>query len=205
MPFLDKQPVGNGFLALWRREESTMQLLDQLVLSPAEQSYYEQIAQQPKRRKEWLIWHILVRECLGNDVFTDYDAQGCPMLMNHPGYISVSHSNDIVALYWQPERCGVDIEDCGRNFARVAKRYISPEEWQLPGASDSNRFQALAWCAKETAYKYAGVAGLDFLRDIRITSIDTEKSELVIELSDGQVIPMKYGFPQGHCIAYTLL
>ena len=204
MPLVNKRPIGEGFLAVWYRDESTAQLLERLILSSREKSYYDKIAGQPRRRKEWLTWHVMVREFLGEDIRTDYDERKNPLLINHPGHISVSHSNDVVALYYQPARCGVDIEDCGRRFERVSERYISPEEWQLPGASRTNRFQALMWCLKEAAYKYAGQPGLDFLEGIRVTHIDIHASEAAILLSGEQKITLKYEFLQGHCLAYTI-
>lgn len=205
MPLVCKQPVGEGFVAVWRREESTAQLLDGLTLSESEQAHYEKIKNSPKRRKEWLTWRRMLRELLGADVWADYDAQGAPVLMNHRGYISVSHSQDYVALCWQPEtRCGVDIEDCERNFERVAERYIATEEWLLPGASRTNRFQALVWCAKETAYKFAAQPGLDLIRDICITDIDTHQNQLRIALPARPEIALRYQFLHGQCLVYTL-
>ena len=196
--------MGDGFLAVWRRDESTEQLLSGLVLSPAEQAYYDTIAGHPRRRKEWLTWHMMVREFLGEDVYTDYGPQGEPVLCGHPGAISVSHSADFVVLYYQPERCGVDIEDCGRRFDQAAARYITEEEWQLPGANGNNRFQALMWCLKETAYKYAGRSGLDLLHDIRVTRIVPEHSEALAEIAGRIILRMRYEFLHDHCLTYTL-
>jgi phosphopantetheinyl transferase len=203
VPLFKKIAVGEGFLAVWRREESTLQLLDGLTLSPAEQAYYEQIAHQPRRRKEWLTWHRMIREFLGADVSADYDPTGRPILVGHPGFITVSHARDWVALYWQPHPCGVDLEETGRNFDRVQARYISPAERALPEAMPDNRFYALVWCAKESAYKYAGIQGIDFLRDIQILHIDTATSELLVRICDLDPLPLKYLFFQEHCLVYT--
>jgi len=203
MPILFKRPVGDGFLAVWRREESTEQLLSGIVLSPAEQASYRQIAPYPKRRKEWLTWHRMIRDFLGPEVHADYDAEGRPVLIGHEGHISISHSNDFVVLYYSTGVCGVDIENCGRRFERVSDRYISPEEWMLPGASRNNRFQALMWCLKETAYKYARTQGLDFIRDIRITHIDIHASWTEVRIRGQEPLRLKYEFIQDHCLAYT--
>lgn len=205
MPLLNHIPIGKGFLAVWRREESTAQLLGRVALSPTEQAYYEKIAHQPRRRKEWLTWHGMIREGLGEHVSADYDASGQPVLVGHAGHISVSHTKDLVVLYYQPERCGVDIEEVERNFGRVSGRYISAEEWALPQADrEDDRFLALMWCAKETAYKYAGKQGVDLLKDIRVTRIDTARSTVDVSMAGTGRILLKYRFFQQHCLAYTL-
>ncbi|MCD8185972.1 MAG: 4'-phosphopantetheinyl transferase superfamily protein [Rikenellaceae bacterium] len=204
MPLYNKCPVSEGFLALWRREESTEQLLGSLRLLAAELEYYHKIDRQSRRRKEWLTWHRMLRMFLGEEVHTDYDQSGAPILIDHPGYISVSHSTHWVALYYQPFPCGVDIEECGRNFDRVSDRYVASEEWNLPGASRNNRFQAVMWCLKETVYKFAAQPGLDLLRDIRVIALNPDRSRASVRLPNGKIVRLKYEFLQDHCLAYTL-
>ena len=65
--------------------------------------------------------------------------------------------------------CAVDIESETRNFGRVIARYMTPCERRL---SESALWPAVAWCAKEALYKYAGRRELDLLRDLRLLEAD---------------------------------
>jgi phosphopantetheinyl transferase len=202
MPLIRHTPVEEGLLALWRLEESTGQLLSGWSLSPAEQAFYETITH-PRRRNEWLAARRMIRQVLGPDASTDYDEKGRPVLVGRPGHISLSHSDETVALYYSSEPCGVDIERCTRRFDRASERYVSPAERNLPGADD-NRFLPSMWCLKEAAYKWACTPGLDFIRDIRVEAHDLSAGTARIQLSDGRTILLRYEFFDGHCLAWTL-
>ncbi len=120
MPLIRKTEIGDGFLALWELEESVEKLLAQIELSPREQDFYGRISVE-HRRREWLAWHVMIRRLIGQDMLTDYDSVGAPVLKNlseNPaGHISISHSGPYVALYYRQGRCGVDIESLGRQYA----------------------------------------------------------------------------------------
>ncbi len=123
------------------------------------------------RRAEWLTWRGIVRERLGRSITLSYDANGAPALEEDHGCIGVSHTKGWVAVVWSPEKCAVDIEPAARDVSQTAARFISDDE---NGLADSGNalFPISVWCAKETLYKYSGIAGLDFLEDIRIVSSD---------------------------------
>lgn len=203
MPLILKKEVDNGFIALWERDESTEQLLHRIILSAEEQSYYQTITAED-RKKEWLIWHIMIRELIGNDAYTAYDPAGAPVLSNHPGFISISHSRDYVVLYYASKRCGTDIEDCARQYVRVASRIVSEKERKLVEGDPDNRFWALMWCTKEAVYKFAGIAGIDFLKDIEVTGIDIPRSTIYVNLCGQTDLTLRYQFIKGQCLVYTV-
>ncbi len=171
-------------------------------LSAAEQAHYQKMTH-PRRRAEWLAWHAMLRGMLGEGVSADYDAAGRPVLVGHAGYIGVSHSRKLVALYYRPVRCGIDIEEVARDFSRTADRFISPAERLLPGAHTES-FPALVWCAKEAVYKWAGIPGLDFLRDIRIVRVDPQASKIDAIVLENEPVVLKYRFFEEHCLVYTV-
>lgn len=203
MPLIRKTEIGDGFLALWELEESAAELLGGLVLSADEQAYYERISAE-HRRREWLAWHRMIRELVGEEVTADYDAAGAPVLTGDEGMISVSHSGPWVALYYRQRPCGVDIERLDRRFDRVAARYISPGEWALQGAESDERFRALMWSTKEAVYKYAGARGLGFLDHIRVTALDTTHALVSVSLRGEPPFPLRYEIRNGYCLVYTL-
>ena len=122
----------------------------------------------PARAREYLAWRAIVRREVGRDARIGYNAVGAPVLENYPYLLTVSHGAGRVAVGISERRCAVDIERLDRNFLRILSRYLTPDEQRL---SAHPHFPAVAWCAKEVLYKYAGRREADLLRDLRIEEI----------------------------------
>lgn len=129
--------------------------------------FVEQFAS-ASRRREVLAWRAIVRRELGADVEILHDEYGAPMVKTPDTIynISVSHCRDRVALLFGEERCAIDIEQLGRDFRRVASRYLSDTERAI---AERNDLYAEMWCAKEALYKYHKEGNLDFVRDIVVS------------------------------------
>lgn len=201
MPLVRKIELENGFIALWQLDEEDDNLLSKLEFTGAEEHYLCQLTHS-RRRREWLTWHFMARFFLGEDVQTGYNERGAPVLTNHEGFIGVSHSKEYVALYYNSEPCAIDIESVDRDYGVARRRILSQTELGLANIAD-DRFLALAWCAKEVAYKYAKAEGVDILRDLVLSEIDYEKSEIKVELFGSNEITLRYDFFDHHCMAYT--
>lgn len=126
------------------------------------------------RKREYLAWRAIVRRTIGRDAAIAYNSVGAPILTNYPFRITVSHCQGRIAVGISDRPCAVDIERIGRNFQRILSRYLTPEEERL---SAHPLFPAIAWCAKETLYKYAGRTGLDLLDDLHIDEISFSEAE----------------------------
>lgn len=154
-----------------------------------------------RRRREYLMWRYMVRRRLGADVLIGYGPTGCPQLENRKDYyIGVSHSDDLVAVVLSPRRCAVDVERLARDFPKVARRYVSPAE---EGLSDDPRLAAVLWCAKETLYKYSDAAGLDLLRDIRISRVDFAAGTVAGSVRGGSEVEMRMSERDGNMIVWV--
>lgn len=172
-------------------------------LSDEERAHASQLA--GNRRREWVAWRAVLREqaerwSLNDSVLrVAYAPSGEPLFEGLEGSISVTHSRKFVALAraWQG-RCGIDIEQLGRNFERIEDKYISAAERVLTAADDP-RFRAAVWSAKEAMFKCVGRTGVDFRRDLQITEVDFaggrvrgtafgERLEGVIQLLDGAIL-----------------
>lgn len=161
----------------------------------------------PARAAAYLGWRALVRRELGARTAIAYRETGAPILPELPYSISVSHCRDRIAVMIADTRCGVDIERLDRRFAAILHRYLSPAEQQL---SDDPRYTAVAWCAKETLYKYAGVQGADLLRDLCIDAVRFPErgpapadDAVHAEAADGVLLPpgelWSFGTIRAHC------
>lgn len=141
-----------------------------------------------RRRREYLTWRAVVRRALGPDVRIGYDANGAPQLLDLSLHLSVSHCAGLVAVALSDAPCAVDAESTGRDFSRVCTRYLTPSEASL---SSDPLWPAVAWCAKETLYKYARRRELDLCRDLRLLEADLARGRLVGRIGDGALLPMR--------------
>ncbi len=150
----------------------------------------------PARGREYLAWRAIVRREIGHDAAIAYNSAGAPILTNYPLHLSVSHcrarvadcgeqaggseqagDSGRVAVVLSDAPCAVDIECVARDFQRAMPRYLSPAEQQL---SNHPHFPAIAWCAKETLFKYAASTtgqSLDLLRDLHIERVQFPDSD----------------------------
>lgn len=141
-----------------------------------------------RRRREYLTWRAVVRRALGPDVRIGYDANGAPQLLDLSLHLSVSHCAGLVAVALSDAPCAVDAESAGRDFSRVCSRYLTPSEASL---SSDPLWPAVAWCAKETLYKYARRRELDLCRDLRLLEADLAGGRIVGRIGDGAPLPMR--------------
>lgn len=127
--------------------------------------------QNEKRRREHLAWRRIVRRELGAKVHIDYNDVGAPVVDVSGRWISVAHGGESVAVAIADTPVGVDIESLGRDFDRVAPRYMTSEELSL---SSNEHWACYALCAKEAMYKLYGRRGVELRGDIRLESFDSE-------------------------------
>ena len=160
----------------------------------------------PVRRSEWLSWRAIVRRelvaatgCAAQEIRIAYDEVGAPVVENSPVHVAVSHCKGSVVVALSDAPCAVDIESLGRNFWRVASRYMTGAEAAL--CSDP-RWPAVLWSAKECLYKYAVRRELDLLRDLRIEQVDFGAGTLVGRIGDGAPLRLCFLFLAGRVVVY---
>lgn len=155
-------------LVICKAELSVTQLEKELSLTLVEAAYYATISSE-NRRREWLTSRWMVRREIGENVSTIY-IDGRPTLVGSDKQISISHSDHLVVLMIAEVQCGVDIENSTRDFSRVSRRFLCPEELSWMSAEEV----ALAWSIKEAAYKMIGDLEIDFATMFHIKKIDRE-------------------------------
>lgn len=155
------------------------------LLTESDHAHLETISS-PTRRAQWATWRHVTRSELGAEALLRYNSAGAPLLERAVGevaYISVSHSAEWVAVMFSHTRCGVDIEAIDRNFARVASRYITPEERATAEADFAEGvFEAVVWSAKEAIYKYGNTQGVDFTADLLLVGHNKKEHTIRAEL-----------------------
>lgn len=182
MPYLRTVKIQDGILLLWEMSETVSSLTAQFPEALADPDFIKIISS--KRQQEWLAIRALlqVAGCKAEQLI--YSETGQPRI-NHPEYpwISISHSDKLAGLFLHPFcPVGLDIENINRNFIRVEKKYLSPEE-QLLAATIPNA-HGLFWCIKEAVYKAAGIPGILFADQIRISPDKENKLSVKLIVRD---------------------
>ena len=135
---------------------------------------YENISS-AKRKREYLCVRLAMRSMLGKEISISYNEQGKPSLEDKSFQISISHSNNWVAVISHPHRLvGIDIECPNDKIKNIYTRFLSElEQSELNNGTDIKQLQ-LAWSAKEALYKIIGKQAVDFKNQLRIFSFEVK-------------------------------
>jgi 4'-phosphopantetheinyl transferase len=169
-------PDGNTILMVWRIVESEDWFMERI---PDALSFAH-----PRRHLHHLAGRFLLSQA---DPSFPYAAlrlteHGRPFLEDGSRHFSITHSADMAAvIVSQDLGVGVDLEFISRRVLKVAPRFlgISERAWLaeagltdpvsgLPEGHLAVDICTLLWSAKEAAYKWLGIPGLDFAACLEI-------------------------------------
>lgn len=102
-----------------------------------------------------------------------------PYLPDEQYHFSISHCGDYAAaIVSSRNRVGVDVEEPKEKILRITDKFLSTEENKMfnsPGKEPFGQFSlinfqlpTLLWSAKEAVFKWYGLGGVDFKKDIRL-------------------------------------
>lgn len=166
MPLLEKIPVFDGLLLIWELTETPEELGIMIPEALSDKTF--SLLTNPKRRKEWLAVRLLLREIECSPAQISYTETGGPQI-DHAYFhqISISHSDKLAGVFLHRSKIiGLDIENADRDFVRIEKKYLSPEEMKLARTIPNGH--GLFWGIKEAAYKAAGIPGIHFAQQIQV-------------------------------------
>lgn len=153
-------------LSIWQVEESVEELLARAALREVDMVRYNAISTD-SRRKEWLAARVMAWE--NRQIHIDYSSTGQPLPDNRVGNLSISHTENYVALLSSDQPCGVDIESLKRDATRLVGRFATHSEVEMMMLMFPENPAIAIWSAKEALYKLVQHEGAEF------------KSELVLE------------------------
>lgn len=102
--------------------------------------------------------------------------EGKPFLTNDAYFFSIAHCKDMVAaIISTNQRVGVDIEMPNVKAKTIKDKFLTPEEQDcfLSLPLPTEHAFTLAWSIKEAMYKWQGVGGVDFKKQLHIQSVET--------------------------------
>ena len=149
-----------------------------------------------KRKLEYVCTRLLLKEFESN-LKISYNKYGAPILNNNK-CISISHSNNLVAIIISDKKVGIDIEKISKKPLLISDKFISENDNISMDTNDT----CLAWSAKEAIYKLHEIGGLDFKNDILIQKINKEKKIISVKFKN-KTLFLNYQKINNHFLVYV--
>lgn len=163
MPLLSIKEVSpRQTLGLWELSEHPAELLALLGNDKLIEGY--QGINHEWRQRQWLASRVLLK-AIAKDIDTAvrYDSCNKPYLPHSHLKISISHSNNLVAVIIDDrEETGIDIELVKPKIEKIAEKFMSDEETEALDKENVIDSLYVHWCAKEALYKLYGKKELIF-------------------------------------------
>ncbi len=167
MPLLHQRILSQTqILGIWQLTESEDELLAQHTWLPEFATIPPSLTH-PQRRAQWLATRVLLAELHQREEI-NYDENGKPFLGITNKHLSISHSNNLVALIIDTKPVGIDIEHISPKIERIARKFMQPSEIADAMREDTVRKMYVYWCVKEALYKVNGDKGVSLLQNIAV-------------------------------------
>ena len=210
MPFIDYIALeGNDIIGIWKNDESLEDLLFDLQPDGKLLQQYNQI-HLPKRKKEFCITNLLVREIYGSTMIIDKNRAGKPSLRHSDYKISISHADSYSAVFLaEKQECGIDVELIDHRMPRLAQKFVSEYESLYITKGKDITYISIIWSVKEAIYKWYAKRGLDFKENMIVhpfTILQSGGPVYYEFLKDGKKITniAYYRLFHDHVIAWVL-
>ncbi|MCE7071533.1 4'-phosphopantetheinyl transferase superfamily protein [Dyadobacter sp. CY327] len=209
MPLVHSEMIEeSSTLLLWELTETETELKE--TLGYAYNADELSAITHPQKLREWLASRLLIKIIAEqfdiNYIGTYKDEHGKAFLIDNDSHISITHTNDFVAVAINPPAAvGIDMEKMDAKLQRTSKKYLSQPEFEHAG--DEIALLCMYWCAKEALYKLYGKKKVSFKDSIYIEPFDKDALLLKGKLTDlGRDIEANITvrwFDQ-HCLAIAL-
>jgi len=171
----------NSFWCMWEITESADELRKVVSLSEFGIEELQHISH-PIKQRERLASRACV-QALVNQTGKEYkgifkDEHDKPHLIGLKYHISISHSFPYaVAILHKKLPVGIDIERPSEKIGRIAHRFLNDQEFD--DCDGDVKKLCVYWSGKEAIYKLNGKIGLNFKKDIRISSFTLHKRDVI--------------------------
>jgi len=149
-----------------------------------------------KRQVEFICTRLLLNK-INPKLNISYNQFGAPTINNNQN-ISISHSDKYVAIIISNNKVGIDIEKISNKPLKVIQKFISKND----NIKVDQKEASLAWCAKETLFKYHMQGGIDFKKNITIKKIDYNQKKIHSFLLKSSVI-LDFQIINDHILVYV--
>ncbi|MCQ2135272.1 MAG: 4'-phosphopantetheinyl transferase superfamily protein [Bacteroidales bacterium] len=166
--YLKKKLENEATIAVWHITESERELIE-LSSTPTDEMEEISYIASEALRKQRLAVRALLNELFEDKVYLSHHDNGKPYLENMATNISITHTDNFVAvILHEEEEVGIDIECQDRDFSAVEKKALSEDEIDDLDDERKNEQLAIYWCAKEAIFKRVSAYNVNFSEQIEV-------------------------------------
>jgi 4'-phosphopantetheinyl transferase len=201
---LDIDHTGYKF-CLWKITETENELIKDLNLNFI---HLKKLSERKStyHRKSFLAIRQLLKKLNIELSIQNYDRNGRPYLEDGR-YISFSHTKDFAAVVVSEKSIGVDIEKQQNKIIKIAPRFLSDLEKKIKLTTDQISKITQIWTAKEAVYKAFRTKGIDFSKQIKISTflVGAEQGSAETQFKDKITkYRLFFYYLKDHCITVAL-
>jgi len=202
MPLFKQWQDNDTTISIWKIEEAEDFFYEKAKLKSDKKFLHRRLEYLAGR---YLLLQFLPDLSLDQIVISD---SGKPHAPGHPAFFSISHSFPYAAAAISFDKeTGIDIQIYQEKILRLQHKFLSEKE-QLLFENDPQKI-ALGWTAKEAAFKWHALGGVDFIRHMPITdlTLDGTLADLKMDFSKEhhrQELSLKGGLEKEFAWAYVL-
>ena len=149
-----------------------------------------------KRIQEQLATQLLLKK-MRPKACLSYNSFGAPKI-NTQEYISISHTNEKVAIIISKNKVGIDIEKVSNRILKLTDKFTDKKIYQNLCVNKA----ILIWSAKEAIYKWYEKGRLNFRKDIIIEDFNIDEKGLLIANFRDQKLTLTYKKINNHYLVY---
>lgn len=141
-----------------------------------------------KRKNQFIAERIIINNTMGTEYKgVEYNVKGKPYLINSTQFISISHTNNLVAVAFANQNIGLDIEEPRESLLKVKNRFLNEEELLRFNPFTLEKLSFL-WNLKEASLKFHGISTIDYQQCIQIKQCDfSEKAIVQLNLGEENI------------------
>lgn len=161
-------------IVVYKNKMSECDLHPMVYLSAVESGFYATLKNK-HRRLEYLATRYIIQKLFGEKTSINYHPTGQPFINSHK-HISISHSNNYIAIMYGSKTCGIDIEKPQQKIPQIVGRILSPLEQKHFGNNLGITLATKMWSAKESILKCTGNNTLNYRDEIDISELSRGKA-----------------------------
>lgn len=175
-------------------------------LHPNDVARLDKLIHHAHKRKEFIASRTALR-ILRPGYLLHYEGR-CPIL-DGPGYISLSHSQEYGAAIHHPtRRVGIDVEPERPKLKALARKFLNTKELQDLEIGDEMFKLQIMWGAKEALFKLHRMGGIEFIANLFLDPIPvgqegTFKARIITE-TENTPCRIGYFFHDNQYVVYAI-
>jgi phosphopantetheinyl transferase len=185
MPLYKEWSVGHDSLAaIWKIDEPEAFFTERTGIAPD--------IKNEKRRMEHLAGRFLLKHLKHDFPLLNIrpDEHDKPRIDDNQYYFSISHSWPYVAAIVSPyHECGMDIQVWHERMTLLQHKYLTGDEQGF--FNNDPQMLTMAWSAKEAAYKWQGMRGVEFTDHLILNYLEKKEDYYNINIFLNLTTPHK--------------